>query len=94
MGEISGDPWCKERSKSIDKIKSDKNKLFRIMKDTYDSIVKHYVKKSNSFTLENFKDLELYGFLISGKIIFLSLLFFIYIWAFLAISQFFCLLFN
>ncbi|CAJ0829685.1 15038_t:CDS:2 [Entrophospora sp. SA101] len=52
--EVAGDPWYKE-----DKIKSDKNKLFRIIKGTY---VKHYAKKSNSFTLEK---LELYGLLIS-----------------------------
>nr|CAG8498028.1 2704_t:CDS:10 [Entrophospora candida] len=60
VGEVCFQPWCKKEDKTDD----DTKKLFRIMKDCYDSIVLYFYNKfsvnySNHYNLRN---LEIYGF--------------------------------
>ncbi|CAJ0752948.1 11638_t:CDS:2, partial [Entrophospora sp. SA101] len=64
VGEVCSQPWNEKE----DKTNGDTGKLFRLMKDCYDSIALYFYEKfgTNYSSCWNLKNLEIYGIIVSG----------------------------
>ncbi|CAJ0828503.1 15141_t:CDS:10, partial [Entrophospora sp. SA101] len=64
VGEVCSQPWNEKE----DKMNGDTRKLFRLMKDCYDSIALYFYEKfgTNYSSCWNLKNLEIYGIIVSG----------------------------